>query len=713
VAISVDGRKLETDVATPYRGGMVAASRHVLPHGARLRGRNDLGPFGLVVAVGVVAFVLIADHAWATNAPPKALRVEETADLDVLLTVDAKDAPTFQVFQVPGRKSFVVELPGLALDPAALEKSGNGVLLDDAHVEPAQKGGPGRVVLAFADEVDYDAGTKGGELRIVFRHAGDKHALIEAHQKRLAELEQKKLAQLEAQKHADEIAAQEKADVEKKQRDEDDKKAAELEAKRVAEEQKRAEIERKRLEDEAKKQADIEAKKKADDERKAEIERKRVEAEAKKQADIEAKKKVDDERKAELERKRAEAEAKRQADIDAKKRAQEERKAEIERKRAEADAKKQAEIEARKKADDERKAEIERKRQADEDARRAADEKKKAEIEQRRLDAEQKKAEDAKRKAEAEEAARVAAEKAKADADAKAVEARRVEDEKRKLDEAKKQAALEEQRKAEEQKRALEEQKKAEEQKRVLDEQKKADDQRRALEDQRRAEEQRRAAEAQQRLDEQKRVLDEQKRAEIDRQRAEADAARKSNESKPPAKRGPGAVAGAIPGATGPVVATVSSAPSKAEYGFGGSSIDLSPTSRYQRYAPPANEDAFGGDDDDNALDESGGRSVLSQVTVQRTQGGSKVGVRVDGGAKYNVARRRNQIVLTLFDTRAANLEVRRILDASSLDATVLRVLPSVEEDSRYRVELTVELREQAPVRVGQEGGMLWLTVGD
>jgi hypothetical protein len=56
---------------------------------------------------------------------------------------------------------------------------------------------------------------------------------------------------------------------------------------------------------------------------------------------------------------------------------------------------------------------------------------------------------------------------------------------------------------------------------------------------------------------------------------------------------------------------------------------------------------------------------------------------------------------------------VRRILDARSLDSNVLRVLPSVDEGSRYRIELVIEVQQPQPVRATQEDGMLWLTIGD
>jgi hypothetical protein len=90
-----------------------------------------------------------------------------------------------------------------------------------------------------------------------------------------------------------------------------------------------------------------------------------------------------------------------------------------------------------------------------------------------------------------------------------------------------------------------------------------------------------------------------------------------------------------------------------------------------------------------------------------------RVGVYVDGGADYTIQRRgARELVLTLYDTRASNLNVRRVLDARSLRGRVRRVLPTVEED-RERVVLTIELREASRVKVKQSDGMLWLDFVD
>jgi hypothetical protein len=138
-------------------------------------------------------------------------------------------------------------------------------------------------------------------------------------------------------------------------------------------------------------------------------------------------------------------------------------------------------------------------------------------------------------------------------------------------------------------------------------------------------------------------------------------------------------------------------------HGFGGSkSIDLKrgPTNRYERASEFLD-------------DEEIGRGALSRITVQARGESSRVGIRVDGGAQYNVRRGDGEIILTLFDTRAANLDVRRIVDARNLGTNVLRVLPKVEEGERSRVQLTIELRDaNEKIRLGHDDAMLWLLVG-
>jgi hypothetical protein len=151
--------------------------------------------------------------------------------------------------------------------------------------------------------------------------------------------------------------------------------------------------------------------------------------------------------------------------------------------------------------------------------------------------------------------------------------------------------------------------------------------------------------------------------------------------------------------------------------GFGGGrAVEFSRAARYERVALPRDGDVYGfeGDGDEDDIDEREGRSVLSQVTVQRTSSGARLGVLVDGGARYHVGRRgRDRLVLTLLDTRARTLDVRRTLDARAVGGPIVRVAPSVDEDRRFRIELAIDTRGPAPVRIQQDGQILWLEVGE
>src|SRR5688572_22376104 len=105
-------------------------SRHALPHAARNRHRRDMSPAAVIAGVAAVVALLVVDTAYAAQTAP-ALMIEETNDLDVVLTVQGRSAPTFQVFKIQARHTeYVVELPGLTLDGAALETRGARTLLD-------------------------------------------------------------------------------------------------------------------------------------------------------------------------------------------------------------------------------------------------------------------------------------------------------------------------------------------------------------------------------------------------------------------------------------------------------------------------------------------------------------------------------------------------------------------------------------------------------
>ncbi|MDP2342577.1 MAG: hypothetical protein Q8O67_16590 [Deltaproteobacteria bacterium] len=637
---------------------------------AVFRSRPDLSITGLVFAGVVVAlFCVDVAHAAPRRAPGGLrLAVDESKELEVTLTVEADKAPTFQVYKGAAGGDgvvYVVELPGVAVGSTALSTSGPGVLLHDARVEGGRKGSADRVVLTFADDVDFDAAADKGTLAVRFHHAGDKQALLAQHQVRLVRLAALTQKADETRRHeADELARTQKETDDKRATEQrllaeqkrlaDEKRVAD--EKRAAEEKKAAELKRvadeKRIAEE--KQA-AELKRVADEKRLAEAKRA---AEQKRIADEKLAIELAKKQAAELE------DAKRKAAELAKKQAEEARvAAEIETKKKALEAQKAAEAEAKKRADDAVKAELQR--LADEAARKKAEA-----LRAEQLRIEQQRAEQLR------------------------IEQQRAE-----------QLRMEQQR-AELQRIELQrEQQRAE--------QERAEGARRA-----RAAEQERAqqAERQRQIDDDKRraqaLADEQHRLQEQRLAQRREEERLA--SIRPAKAEDtdfGGVRKIEPAARAPAVG----APAAGHAALGTRSIELSRPSRYERYQPPReDDDGFGGDDDDDALDESGGRSVLSHVTVQRTGDGARVGVHVDGGARYQVSRRgKDKILLTLFDTRVEGLDVRRTLDARSLGTSVLRVMPTVEEDSRFRVQLVVETRGQAPVKIDQDGQVLWLGIAE
>ena len=640
--------------------------------------RTDVGPVGLVIAAAIVA----AFFADAVRAAPVQVTVSESQNLEVVLTVVGDAAPTFQVYRQPGGSGgpggtgnaavrFVVELPGSTLQDGALAVSGPGMLLHEARAEAASRGATGRVLLTFSDDVDFDADTHKRTLAVRFHHTGDRAALQAAHQQRLAELAavaadavRREVARREAEKAA-ETARLAKLEEDNKRKLADDARAAAVaEAARIA-----------KLEDE----------KKHLTAQQAEAARKAREAEAARLAQLEADKKKQQQADEAARLARIEADKKKQADEAAR------------LARLEADKKKQ--------------------QQADEAARLAkiADEKRKADeaVRLARLEAEQ--------KARADEAAR-REQLARAEAAKEAARVAQLELEKKKqADEAARLARL------------------AETQKQQADEAarlKKLEAEQKARADE--------AARLQQARDEEARIA-----RQREQERARAVEAARSAQAGRPTDDEPGFGGTSSPAVTRPTPSTRTTTPTptpttatttatapqdappvrlaratpppKPEGFGGGRAVEFSRGgTRYQRVELPkeaSDDDGYGDDDsndgdDDGDLDESVGRSVLSQVTVQRMAGGARVGIRVDGGARYHVARRgRGKLVLTLVDTRAQNLDVRRVLDARSMGGPVLRVLPTVDEDRRFRIELVIETRGQNPVKIQQDGQFLWLEV--
>ena len=687
------GQKLEPVGSAAYGSTMsLVALSHAPSLGNR---RTDLGPVGLVIAAAIVA-VFFAD---AVRAAPVRLSVSESPDLQVVLMVVGDTAPTFQVYRQPGGPdvTFVVELPGATVGSAPLISQGPGVLLHDVVAQAATNGAASRVVLTFADDVDFDADTHLRTLAVKFHHMGDPAALRIAHQQRLASRAQQKLRDEQLREEARRQVQQAEEATRMAKRDQELARAAQQEAARIA-----------KLNDDQKRQQAADAARvaalAAEQERQAQeaARQAKVDAEQKAQAQEAARQaKVDAEQK-------AKAEAARLAKIDA------EQKAKAEAARlAKIDAEQKAKAEAARlaKIDAEQKAKAEAARQAKVDAEQKA----KAEAARlAKIDAEQKANAEAARKAkiDAEQKAQAeAARLAKIDAEQKAKA------------EAARNASIDAEQKANAEAARL-----VDEARRTAQETDRAKTAQAAGEQQRRDDAARDAGQLQE--TERARVLAATQLAaaqELEQQRRRPPTPQLDDE--------PG-FGGAKTTATTTTTTTTTTAtttattaavpirlarattPTPTGNGFGGGqAIDIHRgTSRYRRVELPSDhvDDDYGAADDDGEadVDESSGRSVLSQVTVQRMAGGARVGIRVERGARYHVARRgREKLVLTLLDTRAQNLDVRRVLDARSLGGPVLRVLPTVDEDRRFRIELVIETRGQSPVKVQQDGQFLWLEV--
>jgi hypothetical protein len=712
---------------------------------AHLRRRPDLSGTGLVIAAAIVAlFAFDAAHA----APARLTLTASGPEVplaDVVLNVEADSAPTFQVFRGSAAGTWIVELPGVALGGASIARRGPDLLVTDAVVEPEVADHRARVVLTFVDDVDFEAVPKKKGVAVRFVHQGDHGQLVTTWQARVAEQQRLAAATAEAARRtevdrttAEKLAAEQQR-LAKANADQEKARVAAIAA--LAAEQEKARVAALAAEQEKARVAGLAAEqKKRDDEQKAraaklaEQQRLQQEQDKARLAKIAA-----DEEKARFAKIAADEEQARLAKI-----AAEQEKARLAKIAAEQEKARLAKIAA-----EQEKARLAKIAADDEKARLAkiAAEQEKARL--AKIAAEQEKARLAKIAAEQEKArlAKIAADEEKARLANVAAEQEKARLAKVAADQQEKarlaKVAAEEEKArlakiaADEEKARLAKIAAEQEQTRLakIAEQKQRDDDEKARvarlaaeQKQRLQQEQEQARVAAAQLQQKQR--DDAERARLEQQRRD-DEERARRAAPAPADDvgfggAPVAVAPAAPIAPAvpvrvatPAVTTtaaVRAPPATAGFGGveGGRTVEISRSSsnRYERVTLPATDDEWGGNEDDEGeLDESRGRSVLSQVTVQRSGQGARVGVRVDGGARYQVARRGRDLVLTLVDTRASGLDVRRVLDARGLGSAVVRVMPTVEEDRRFRIELVVELRGQAPVRVEQDGQMLWLEV--
>lgn len=644
-----------------------SAPRSSLPHLRRLRRRDDVG-LGGVAAFGTVVAAVFASTL-ARAEPVSEVRVQEQPSLDVVVTVKGDRAPTFQIFRLPGQDAFAIELPGADLARAKTELGADGVLLERASVDAQARAAP-RVVVRFHGDVDYDAKSQGGTLVVTFTPLGDKGALKQAWQDRRSETDARSSAQKELAETARKLDEQRRAylamvkDFEERQA----KEKAALAAVEERVEQARAGLK------------NVEQRKGDEEQRLAALAKQREQAAAAMQRMSEETRRAEEERQRALAAvKKTEAELKRAQEELAKakdKRALEEAKTQLARLKQEL-----ARAVEQRAAEERRTAEL-----------RAGFEQAKADL--AALKSEQHKEQQAlaamkQRTHEAEARAASAGEESKrveqllaSLKEQQGFEQRRLEDMRAEVRRSAEEAASIDQRAAKERAELAALQRSVAEQRQALAQ----------LGQQRQQLEQRLASLVQE-------ANHAESRAHLAEQRARAalahnDAPRANQRPAPqrlPAPRPHGRI-------------EMASAEPAAVYGFGGKSIDLA--------SSPSGPNRY--EQTDGYDDYSDGHGLLSHVTVQRGQGAaSRVGVRVDGGARYAVERvGQREVVLTLFGTRAANLDVRRILDARDLGTTVLRVLPRVHEGGENRIELTIELRDPVPIRVAQDDAMLWLHVG-
>lgn len=774
-------------------------SRRSLPHLARLRARPDLGP-GSLAALAALLLFLTMTTLFVPEAQAQAVRtitVSEDAQAQVSVQVVADRVPTFQVFRLPGERTFAIELPGITLAPNALQTPSDGVLLANTRIDTAAQNH--RVILRFHGEVDFEARTTPHQLTVVFEAVSDLTPLRVAHQRRVskaadqtadirrgqAELKALEQTRLRLEQEREDLLAQNaKWGVKAKMLDDELQRAranertigrqnAELQ-RRVAELQEQLQV---TAQQHARRDAELRREIKAvppsspkgseTDELRASRLRRDIEA---LEARMKALRAEEQQKTEERSRHSQDVEARQQALLEQERRNREQQErstslqrqvqgleqqmaalsndlqkerarhekirtdidmergllAEARRSRQEAEVNVQAlkgEVESARAALSElnqRRVQAENERDR---ARRSREEEQQAErlqhdnqlkrMTQDRANLEQQIQQVAaalsskRREAESLEQRAIAASTRLAKltqqesaanqgmADTKRTLARLREDEQQlnlRVQGLQQQLRETQKRHAEVQQHTQTLEARADALEKRLTQQ---TNQAKRLEDLRRN-----VSETEERL----RQLDtqiQQRQTESERWQRRVEHLTRQVAQKASAETT------TRRGSEAPHPGDTTAAKSNVDHRRGRSPLEVQTGKRY-RWDTQGFEDGFGG-----ASDEPG-RGVLSYVTIQRKNArASRVGLRVDQGARFAIERAGDrELLLTLFDTRAANLDVRRILDATSLQTSVLRVVPQVQESNPFRVQLKVELREDLPVRLTEDDTMLWIYIG-
>lgn len=662
------------------------ASRRAITHLARLRARPDEDGAGAALycamLLGLVVTTLLADTSHANRVERVALHAQ--SDDGVTLRLLAESPPAFQVFRIPGENTFALELPGSSLRDTQLEGPDDHPVLAQVRLDPRGKG-TSRVVLRFLADVDYEASAKGRELELRFRALRDVTALRAAYQERQNNVKPQ-------------ITAPQAAEIQRKETELNARGLA-LEKKEMSLVQARQALDEQRRDFEKERDAVLRLQK----ENAAKLDQSRAEANRQQQSLREQQialqaregafasetRAYDEKRQRDEQARRKTADKERlqaQAELKNMQQAMQEAKVSREKWMAEVHAlqsqAKQMETEAEKMKVDLANQNRDRQRM---EASRTQLEKDSARERETFVQKQQEfRAQQTKMQSDLVELEkRLASLRAETLRETQSLE--RLQEERNRAS----QRAVDTTGTKSSQELALwvarEEQSRqhAESLQAQLDALRQQDHERKARDVQTNAVQQEQIALWDRQLKQERERFSEresawQKREEqLKNQVAslQAKLSRDGNSSAPP------------PGVTG----------------FGGPEVRERPA-----VMPTTNGRLF----EFGQGNRMGG--ALHHLSVQR-QGlfSSRVGLQIQGKIRYSVQRQRErEVILTLYDTYAANLAVRRILDTRDLGTNVLRILPRVVESEENKVILTIELRQAAAVSASSESGILWLQFG-
>ncbi len=100
---------------------------------------------------------------------------------------------------------------------------------------------------------------------------------------------------------------------------------------------------------------------------------------------------------------------------------------------------------------------------------------------------------------------------------------------------------------------------------------------------------------------------------------------------------------------------------------------------------------------------------LLRVLPVNSKSRATKVGLELSSQADYELGFAHDgSIVLTLHETKAANLGVRRILDARRLRTMVKRVIPIVDDQAKT-IQVVIEVQPNTSHHIEEHDNVLWV----